>query len=367
MTFTERVLSQTRQYLLPKVVYNVLGSNVLAARLVGNGLKGKGVAVEKAIKHTLSGSASSFSGLDTFQAAQLDTKIRLTYDMRAIRQPVGVAGLEIMANQDAEVQSTDLVKEALEETQDELFDALGDYLYGTGTGNSGKDPLGLGAIVDDGTDVTTIGGQSRSTYSVLNATRTSLSGVALTLARMATLYSAVSSGTSTSTPTLMISNETVWDLYESLLTPIVREQYSMMGYYNVTSEKGSKATRGSHEGLVGTHGFVGLSYKGIPYARDEKATAQAMFMLNENFIDWYGWPASGETTRTTGYEPISFGHTQVETSYSEAPMSNFTGFNWSGFKSPTNQFAGIADIILVGNLTSFRPNRNGKFVSVTTV
>ena len=366
MTFSERVLAQTRQFLLPKVVYNVLGSNVLAARLVGNGKKGKGVAIEKAIKKSLSGNASSFSGLDTFQAAQLDTKIRLTYDMRAIRQPVGVAGLEIMANQDAEVQSTDLVKEALEETQDELFDALGDYLYGTGLGNSGKDPVGLGAIVDDGTDVTTIGGQSRSTYSVLNATRTSLSGVALTLARMATLYSAISSGTGQSTPTMMISNETVWDLYESLLTPIVREQYSMMGYYQVGSTGGA-VRGGSHEGLSGTQGFVALTYKGIPYARDEKATAQAMFMLNENFIQWYGWPASGETTRTTGYEPISMSHSQVETTFSEPPMSSFTGFNWSGFKTPTNQFGAIADILLVGNLTSWRPNRNGKFVAVTTV
>lgn len=361
MTFSERVLSQTRQYLLPKVVYNVLGSNVLAARLVGNGKKGKGVAVEKAIKYTTAGTATSFSGLDTFQAAQLDTKIRLSYDMRAIRNYVGVAGLEVLANQDAEVQSTDLVKEALEETQDELFDALGDYLYGTGLGNSGKDPNGLGGIVDDGTNTTTIGGQTRATYPVLNSTVTSLSGLSLTLARMATLYSAVSSGTGMTTPTLMISNETVWDLYESLLTPIVREQYSMMGYYNVGSTGGA-VRGGSHEGLSGTQGFVALTYKGIPYARDEKATSQTMFMLNENWLDWYGWKGNA-----FGYEPIAFTHSQVETTYAEAPMSSFTGFHWSGFRTPTNQFAGIADIILVGNLASWQPRRHGKLTAVSQV
>lgn len=360
MTFSERVISQTRQFLLPKVVYNVLGSNVLAARLVGNGKKGKGVAIEKAIKYQNSGTATSFSGLDTFQASQLDTKIRLSYDMRAIREPVGVAGLEILANRDPEVQATDLVKEALEETQDELFDALGDYLYGTGTGNSGKDPLGIRAIVDDGTVVSTIGGQSRSTYPVLNSTVTSLSALSLTLARMATLYSAVSSGTGMTNPTLMISNETVWDLYESLLTPIVREQYSMMGYYNVGSRGG--VSRASHEGLVGTQGFVSLTYKGIPYARDEKATAQNLFMLNENWLDWYGWKGN-----VLGYEPVAFSHSQVETTFDGAPMSSFTGFHWSGFRTPTNQFAGIADIILVGNLASWQPRRHGRFTNVTSV
>lgn len=366
MTFSERVVSQTRQYLLPKVVYNVLGSNVLATRLIGNGKKGKGVAVEKAIKYRLSGQASSFSALDTFQATQLDTKIRLSYDMRAVRQPVGVSGLEIMANQDAEVQSTDLVKEALEETQDELFDAVGDYLYGTGLGNGGKDPNGIGAIVDDGTIVPNIGNQSRSSYPVLDATVTNLSGLGLSLARLATLYSAVSSGTGMTTPTLMISNETVWDLYESLLTPIVRENYSMMGYYSV-GQKGGATRGGSNEGLSGTQGFVALTYKGIPYVRDEKAPSGKLFMLNENWIDWYGWAVAGEAARTTGYESISFAHTQTEGTYTETPMSSFTGFNWSGFKSPTNQFAGIADVILVGNLASWQPRRHGRFDNVTQV
>jgi hypothetical protein len=359
MTFSERVLALTQDYLLPKVVDNVLNSNILALRLIGNAKQGKGESIKKAIKYQNSGTATSFAGLDTFSAAQLDTKVRMSFDMRAVRQPVAISGMEATANAVSETQVTDLVKEALEESQMELIDYIGTMLYGTGTGNGNKDLIGIGAIVDDGTDVSTIGGLSRSTYSVLNATRTA-SGGTLTLNKLATLYSAISSGAGQTTPTLIISNETVWDLYESLLTPIVRENYSMMGYYQVGINGG--ATR-SKEGLHGTQGFVALSYKGVPWVRDEKATAQNVFMLNENWMDFYGWDAPA----STGYKKISLGQGTVEGVYAESPMSQFSGFNWSGFQTPTNQFGTIADLILMGNLTSWQPRRHGRLTGVTGV
>src|SRR3990167_3152710 len=277
MTFSERVLSLTQDYLLPKVVDNVLNSNVLSFRLLGNAKEGKGESIKKALKYQSSGAAVSFSGMDTFTAAQLNTKVRISFDMRGLRIPVAVSGMEAVANAVSETQVTDMVKEALEESQQELMDKVGTVAYGDGTGNSNKDPLGLAAIVDDGTDVGTIGGLSRTTYSVLNATRTA-SGGTLTLAKLATLYSAVSGGGPNSNPTLIVSNETVDDFYETLLTPTVRETYSMLGQPTLGLTGGPQ--RG--EGLKGTAGFVGKTYKGIFWGRDEKSTAQNIWMLNEN-------------------------------------------------------------------------------------
>lgn len=356
MTFSEQVLSTTQDWLLPKVVDNSLGSNVLGLRLMGNGKPGKGESIKKAIKHSNSGAATSFAGLDTFTAAQLNTKVRLSYDMRGVRIPVAVSGMDAVANAVSETQVTDLVIESLEESQMELADALGGMLYGTGTGNSNKDPLGLGALVDDGTDVSTIGGQSRTTYPVLNATRTT--AATLSLSSLATLFSAIGSGSTLSSPTLIVSNETVWDYYEQLLTPMVRENYTMMGYYKV-GQNGPQV----REGLVGTHGFTAVTYKGIPWVRDEKATAQRVFMLNENWIDWFGWDARG----MFGYNKVSLGTKTVEGVYTESPMSDYTGFNWSGFRAPHNQFSGIADIIILGNLATWQPRRNGTLVSVAGV
>ena len=360
MTFPERVLAQTQDYLLPKVVDNVLNSNVLALRLLGNAKPGKGTDIKKAIKYQNSGTATSFAGLDSFTASQLTTKVRLSYDMRAARQPVAISGMEAVANAVNETQVTDLVVEALEESQQELIDAIGTMLYSTGAGNTNKDFLGLGAIVDDGTDVGTIGTLSRTTYSVLNATRTA--ATTLTLARLATLYSNISSGSSLSSPSLICSNETVWDFYEQLLTPIVRENYTMFGYYNVSMSGGASRPQ---EGLKGTQGFVAVTYKGIPWVRDEKATAQNVFMLNENWLQWYGWKA--DSVPELGYKSIGFGASQVEGLYAESPMSSFSGFNWSGWNVPTNQFGAVADVVLLGNLTSWQPRRQGRLTGVTGV
>jgi hypothetical protein len=358
MTFSENVLALTQDYLLPKVVDNALGSNVLSLRLMGNGKQGKGESIKRAIKHSNSGAAASFSGLDSFTVAQLNTKVRLSYDMRGVRIPVAVSGMDAVANAVSETQVTDLVIESFEESQMELADTTGGMMYGTGTGNSNKDVLGLGALVDDGTDVSTIGGQSRTTYPVLNAYRAAASGGNLSLSGLATMFSNIGSGSSLSSPTLLISNETVWDLYEQLLTPIVRETYTQMGYYKV-GQNGPAVK----EGLVGTHGFTALSYKGVPWVKDEKATAQRVFALNENFLDWFGWDARG----LFGYNKVSLGSKTIEGLYAETPMSEFTGFNWSGFRAPHNMFAGIADIIILGNLTTWQPRRNGTLTGVTGV
>ena len=358
MIFSDQVMAMTQEILIPKVIDGVLNSNILPLRLIGNAKEGKGYDIRKTIKYQNSGTAASFAGLDTFSAAQLDTKVKMIYDMRGARQPVAISGFDAVANASAE-SKTDLIKEAVEETQQELIDSIGTMIYGTGTGNANKDFLGLGAIVDDGTDVTTLGGLTRSSYAFSYGTRTA-SGGTITLAKLATLFSAISSGSGNASPTLMVSAEAPWDLYEQLLTPMVREQYSMMGYYDVGRTGGAKR---AGQGLVGTQGFVAVSYKGIPFVRDEKATAQNIFMLNENWINWYGWDARG----FADYSKVAFTSSQIEGEYAEAPMSNFTGFNWSGLKTPTNQFGVIADVILLGNLTSWQPRRQGRLTGVTGV
>lgn len=356
--FGTRVTALTQNWLLPKVVDNTLNGNILSLRLIGKAKQGKGSSIDRAIKYQNSGTATSFFGLDSFTAIPLDTKITLSFDMRGVRIPLAVSGMEAVANAVSQTQVTDLVKNTVEESETELADAVGDMSYSTGTGNSNKDFIGMNAIADDGTDVSTFGGASRTTYPVLQATRTA-SGGTLTLAKLATLFSSVSSGSATSTTTLIASDETVWDHYESLLTPTVRENYSMMGTLQMGMNGGP--TRG--EGLKGTAGFVAVTYKGIGWVRDEKATAQTVYMLNENRLDYYGWDAKG----MFGYNGIKTSSGTFEGLYAEQPMSNYSGFNWSGFRAPTDQFAGLADIIILGNFLSWEPRRQGRLTGVTGV
>lgn len=361
MYFPEQVLATTQNYLLPKVADNVFHSNVIGLRFIGNAKPGKGESIKKPIKYAISGYATSFAGLDSFVASQFVTKVRMSYDMRGIRIPLALDGMEAVANQNSQdLQITDLVKETLDEGAQELSDALGGYFYGTGLGNSNKDPIGLGAIVDDGTNVTYIGYLSRTTYPVLKATRNSATNGAVSFPQLATVYSAIADGSDMSTPTLGVANNSTWDFLEQLYTPSIREQYSQLGYYNVGL---GPIARAPQQGLAGRGGFVAITYRGVPICRDQKSPSGTIWMLNENWMDWYGWDPKG----IFGYNSVKMGQTTTQGLYNDYPMSQWTGFGWSGFRAPFNQFAGIADVILLGNLMSWQPRRNGQLYGVTGV
>lgn len=357
----QRVNAMTQESLLPTVFDQSIAATALSLRIIANGKTWKGRQMVVPVKLTNSSQATSFAGLDTFTAAELATKNRMAFDLRAIRQPVAISGLEMIANDYPETQVIDMVTEALEETQIELADYMAGIFYGFGTGNSSKDLLGIGVVADDGTNVSTVGGLSRTTYTVLKGTYTSSSGT-LGLDKMATLYSNVSSAANLAVPTLAPTTKTVFDLYEQLLTPTVRETYSETGKYNLSASM-DQAGGMSREGLVGRTGFTAISYRGVPLVRDEKCTSGTLFMLNENTFEWRG----AKATENTGYKSVGFSSSTIANVYGEAPMKQISGFNWSTFRAPMNQFGVVADIIIAGNLVIKRPNRNGQLNSITGV
>lgn len=360
--FTDtRVNAMTQESFLPSVFDQVISSTALSLRILSNGKTWKGRQTLVPVKLQNSGQAQSFSGLDTFTAAELSTKQRMAFDLRAARQPVAISGLEIVANDYPETQVIDMVKEALDETQTELIDFISGILYGYGTGNSSKDFNGIGLVADDGTNVSTIGGLSKSTYPVLQGTYTN-SGGTLSLSLMATLYSAISSGTNLSTPTMAPTTETVFDLYEQLLTPTLRNSYSETGMYKLTASP-TQAGGMSRTGNTAETGFTAISYRGIPLVRDEKCTSGVLFMLNENTMEWHG----AKATAATEYTPVPFSPTTLVGVYGEAPLKEISGFNWSTFRAPTSQFGVVADILMIGNLVFKRPNRNGQLYGITGV
>lgn len=351
----------TQEAFLPKVFDQVIASTALSLRVMTNGKRWKGRQMVVPVKLTNSNQAQSFSGLDSFIAPELQTKQRMLFDLRAARQPVAIAGLDITANDFPEEQVIDMVKEALEETQTELTDFFAGLMYLYGLGNGNKDFIGVGAAADDGTNVSTIGGLSKSTYPTLKGTYTS-SGGTISLAQMATLYSNISSGTDMSTPSLAPTTPVIFDLYEQLLTPTVRENYATTGRYTLNGSP-SMAGGMSREGLAGKSGFVTISYRGVPLARDYKAPTGSLFMLNEYFIEWHG----AKAPKSTQYIAVEFNPSTINGVYGEAPLNGMDGFNWSGFRAPLNQFGVLADIIIMGNILYTRPNRQGLLYSITGV
>jgi hypothetical protein len=236
----------------------------------------------------------------------------------------------------------DLAKLEMTSTAQDMADDLGTIFYGTGTGNGGKDFLGLEAIVDDGTNAATYGSLSRTTYSSqLRSTVTASSGV-LSVAKMSTLYNAITSGSQK--PTLGLCSETIFSLYEQLLQP--QERIAK----NVSMIKG--------EGMVGGTGFTGLYYKGFPILADEKATSGVLYFLNEDYLDWYALPMAMQT-------PVAYKSQDIEgNDYSDVKG---LGFSWSGWIKPTNAASVVGHIYLGGELISANPKRHGKLTGITGV
>lgn len=216
---------------------------------------------------------------------------------------------------------------------------IGTLFYGDGTGNSNKDFLGLGAIIDDGGDVATIGGLSRSTFTTLQSTDTA-SGGTISLAKLSTLHSDVMSGSIK--PTLGLADETVWDLIESLIAP---------------QERILKDEPLVRRGIAGGSGFTALFYRGVPIIADEKMTAQRFYWVNEDWVEWYALPVAMT-------EPIKFRSQSIKgNDYSNVQG---LGFSWSGWIKPSNSASVVGHIYLGGNLVTFNPKRHGRLTGITS-
>lgn len=337
---TNRLTTVTNNKLLPKVVDTILNSNVFATRMLANAQKWpSSEKIQKSIKKTKNTLGGSFDGFDTFSTSAVDTRDKLEFEAKFYEIPVVVPLTELAKNKADSNRVVDLAAIELESSAEDMADDIGTIFYGDGTGNGSKDFLGLEAIVDDGTNVATYGGLTRSANPTINSTVTA-SGGTLTLNKMATLYDNISSGSIL--PTMGLCSETIWSLYEQLLQP---------------QERITKTVPQMRQGMVGGTGFEALFYRGMPIVKDEKATSGVLYFLNENFLEWKALPMPMT-------KPVNFG---VEIEGNDYTNVKGLGFSWSDWIIPTNQASLIGHVYLGGQLWSSNPKRHGKLTGVTSV
>lgn len=349
MQFSQRVLTTTQDKIVPKVFDNFLSDNFVTFRIIGNGSKWVGETLKFPVKLSKNTLGGSFSGLDTHNTDAVETRKMLSYSLKAYEIPVAIPGLDRLVNA-SEARVIDLIKTEMESTAQDGMDDVADIFYGDGTGNDSKDFEGVGNLIDDTVNV---GELSRSTYPSLASEVLDFGGT-MTLTKIATVFSAVAGGSSSKQrPTLLDSDETVWDLYEGLLSPTVRANYEANGLPVVTrSSKGAIP----NAQLKGAAGYTSLIYRGVPWVANEKATAQSLFMYNENYLEWYGVNDPDMT------QP-DFGEA-IDGTYAEIP-SKYSGLNWSGLMKPVNQYGTVGHIYLFGNFATKQPRRLGKGTTIT--
>lgn len=349
-TFGNYVQSVTRQKIVPSVVEGIVNGNVLTMRLIGNSKKWSGESLKRPAMIALNTAGGSYSGFDSFSTSQVDTRILFSYDPRQSYQSVVLSNLDLAVNATQE-RVLDLLAVEMEEAKISMMDRIGTAFYADGTGNSNKDFLGLGAHVDDGTNVATLGGITRSSYSTLMNSSVTSSVGAITRSRIATSFDAASHGSDQ--PSLIVTDKTTWSYVEALFAPQIRLNYE--GYAQVTRTDVKKDV----SALKGEIGFNALMFRGTPIVRDEKCTSGYMYFLTEKYLEWFG-------LQHPSHEKVTLGSSNLVESgaYEKAPQVE--GFSWSGLKEPVNQDAEIGQILLYGNLVCWSPRHQAVLKGITS-
>lgn len=358
ITNTNRVNNTTLRKLESKVVDNVLNTPMYASRVMSMGKKFSGKTHDVTLKVIDSGRAEWFTGLETLNSQAADTTISLSYTHNAMTQPVVSIMLESFANSGAEGE-IDLDMFNIEEAEAEAKQELGSAIFGTGAGDK---IYGLEALVDDGTNLVTIAGQSRSIYSVLNSTVTA-SGGTLSLAKLGVLEDAITSaGNATEEPNINVTTKTIWSLYEQLLTPSVRADYVSVGYPSVPV-RGNGIVKTVD--LKGNGGFTVLAYRGKPVLKDDFATSGVWYMLNERYIGWRG-RYEVPSKYKNHLRKVDLGTPKTIEGAASYP-SKYNGWFFQEMQMLPNQAGMIGRYYVIGQFCGSNFNRQGKLTGITSV
>jgi hypothetical protein len=309
--------------------------------MLGKTKEFRAATIDFPIKYQKGGAVQAFNGFDPLGTSFIDTRILMKFNPRFNAANVALAVTDIAANNTA-AKVLDLTEVEMMSRAQDLADGIGTQLYADGTGTANKEFLGLANIVDD---TSSIGGLSRSTYTTLQSTNTAASSGLLTLFKMRTLYNAISDASVS--PKEVFTDYPTWALFETLLQP----QEKINKEVNVAPN------------FKGWTGFDAIMFAGLPIMPDRKCTSGVMFMLNTDFIDFYGLKVL--TADGMGGKPIKVGSKLFAgNAYNEA--SNL-GFFWTGWIKSTNQLAYNSQIVVGGNLITDNPRRHGKLTGITGV
>lgn len=204
----------------------------------------------------------SYSGWDLANTTPQDTLAHAIFPWALYRVGIAIDGETIAMNNDAH-SVIDLVSHETEVAIDSLKDQMAAHMFLDGTGNAGKDLIGLDAHVSA---TGTLGGIARATYPWWRSqTHTAIAPMALSW--MSTMINNIM-GSSGGDPTkqgvcdLVLMPQNLYEAFESLILPYAR-------------------TKGTG---VGDLGFTSLAYKGTEIAWDSRCQAGRAYFLSTKYL-----------------------------------------------------------------------------------
>lgn len=349
----DRVNNITLEDINAKVVDTINKSSEIMKRVVARPERWNGRSYQVPIFTNNSTLGTSFKATESFDTTIDMNTVSATWFPTGYAQPVGVSVVERSINQ-TPAGVIDLYQTSYQYAQNSMITNLATIFYGFGSGN---DFDGLGLIDDNGTSTSSYAGLTRSTYPTINGFLTASSGSVIDLATMnSTDDGATISGTMAETPNVILSNQTVWSLYDSLLEPTARATYGVLGGTFIDGETGVSQAPSAGDGLKLNAGATSVTFRGKPFVRDQKAVSGNMYFLNENWFLFKSLPLVGLNIIATT-ESVTTG------AYDKYKVS---AFQFRQMMMPVNQLSEVGIFVMYGNLICKNPNRNGLITGITT-
>lgn len=284
----------------------------------------------------------AFNGFDLLPITQIPVAVNMTQYPTFIATNVALAGSELSVN-NTPMQTLKLLKVTMEGRAQDAADDVGNYLQGDGTSNGNKAPNGLSNTIDDGTVSANYAGLSRSSYNALKAdvytasTKISLLGVR-------NRWNAISDGPVQ--PNFILTDYTTWGYFESLQTPFQRNNQDFRAVDRTVAQ---------------TSGYSEQRWDGMIISKDKKVTTGNFFMLNLDFLDWYGLKWWEGQTVTPKAKDIK-GNVYEDKIYS--PGDTFT---WTGMIKAYNQGTVNGFMIVGGQMVCTLPFRQSLWSGINGI
>lgn len=352
MIFNAAVTTTTREFILKKVYDQVTtGTPGLMTFLQKPKEWTSGTSYQFPIKYTDTTNGGNMGIADKLDTDRQNVRVRTNFNLKAANKPVVVAIAETTANMGDE-QIVNLLDTEFDSQAQSLMTLLAQNLYtGNGTGN---DWDSLANAAADSTLFATYGDLSRTTYTAWSGYYLASTG-ALTLAKLATASDAVTIGVDS--PDLALTTKALWSSYESLLTPSVRANFSTAGYPKMNAWGGVPTT----PGMGAQQGFVYLTFRGTPIAKDEQVPSGKFFFTNTKGFGFVGFNYQDENIMTANFKETS----DAVPSGVPGNVKSTRGFQFRKMMSPVDQLTKVGYLIYAGNFIATEPRLQGQLAGAS--
>lgn len=227
-----------------------------------------GDQIEVTLQYATNTTFRSYSDMETLDVQRIDVIDAAQYDWKEHGGTITYSVIQEFKNS-GEGRKTDVIASLIENAIESHKNDLSQSMYADGTGNMGKNILGLKALVPDDPTTGTVGGINRATFTFWRSKQATSTGASFNLLRasMRTMYNNCSKGYSGQHPTVLVADQTTFEGYESLLTANERFTDKAKGDAGYENEA--------------------LKFKGAKIGFDADCSSAHMYFLNPKFICLY--------------------------------------------------------------------------------